>query len=303
MQPYSLASVSIPVVTIDAAAFFSFSRQQPGAEPPPPRDGAALLRPPGKLLLSSSVVARPSLLRRFSHPIPTTDACRFRGTHLSSTESPGPSAPPATGSRLAAATNAGVLPLDVLFDVLLRLSAKQLCRLRAVCRSWRTLTSDPLFTGAHAARHPLFLAYFRGVYTHIHVVGLSGSVVKQIPNVYGRLLPTSLDLARAVWNTCHVLDPATGSVCVLPENPATEHVGGENLSKPYATSLAFGKIAAAGEYKVVRMLRNPTLTPFNQEYLYEVLTINSGSGSSQPQWRATRGHDDFVHPDNPIRHR
>nr|CAB3456245.1 unnamed protein product [Digitaria exilis] len=133
-------------------------------------------------------------------------------------ESPGPSAPPATGSMLAA-PNAGVLPPDVLFDVLLRLSAKLLCRLRAVCRSWRALTSDPLFTGAHAARHPLFLANFRDDHTHVNVVDLSGSVVKRIPNVYGLLLPTSLDLACAmtVWDSCHVFDPSTGTVCVLPE--------------------------------------------------------------------------------------
>ena len=104
--------------------------------------------------------------------------------------SPGPSFPPP-----AASNSTGVLPPDLLFDVLLRLPAKELCRLRAVCRSWRSLTSDPLFVGEHAARHPgpLFLANFRGDEAHIHVVDLSGSVVKRIPSADGhRLLPTRL---------------------------------------------------------------------------------------------------------------
>ncbi|KAL6638459.1 hypothetical protein ACP70R_023954 [Stipagrostis hirtigluma subsp. patula] len=37
-----------------------------------------------------------------------------------------------------AAANYGVLPLDILYDVLLRLPADELCRLRIVCRSWRS---------------------------------------------------------------------------------------------------------------------------------------------------------------------
>ncbi|KAF0920014.1 hypothetical protein E2562_032498 [Oryza meyeriana var. granulata] len=44
----------------------------------------------------------------------------------------------------------GDIPSDVLHDVLLRLPAKNLGRLRAVCRSWRSLLSDPLFVAAHA---------------------------------------------------------------------------------------------------------------------------------------------------------
>ncbi|CAD6253692.1 unnamed protein product [Miscanthus lutarioriparius] len=45
------------------------------------------------------------------------------------------------------------LPTDVLFTVLLLLSAKELCRLRVVCRAWRSVTCDPHFIRAHAARH------------------------------------------------------------------------------------------------------------------------------------------------------
>ncbi|CAL4897534.1 unnamed protein product [Urochloa decumbens] len=48
-------------------------------------------------------------------------------------------------ARPLADGNYGVLPADVLYDILLRLPANHLCRLRLVCRSWRSLTSDPLF--------------------------------------------------------------------------------------------------------------------------------------------------------------
>nr|TKW30994.1 hypothetical protein SEVIR_2G076100v2 [Setaria viridis] len=37
----------------------------------------------------------------------------------------------------------GALPADLLYEILLRLAAIELCRLRLVCRSWRSLTSDP----------------------------------------------------------------------------------------------------------------------------------------------------------------
>lgn len=48
-----------------------------------------------------------------------------------------------------AASGIGVLPLDALREILLRLQTKELCRLRLVCRQWRSLLSDPNFAAAH----------------------------------------------------------------------------------------------------------------------------------------------------------
>ena len=203
--------------------------------------------------------------------------------------SPGPSSPPPARSgrrRPPVDSNAtGVLPPDVLFDVLLRLPAKELCRLRAVCRSWRELTSAPLFISEHAARHPLFLANFRDDRARVHVVDLSGNVVKVIPNPDGhQLLPTRLDLActATVSNSCRVLDPATGIVRVLPESPGAAHfliLKEEDLRRP-STSFAFGRIATTGEYKVFRILDLPShLANNNEHQLFEVLTINGASTS------------------------
>ncbi|XP_024319148.1 uncharacterized protein LOC112272479 [Brachypodium distachyon] len=59
-------------------------------------------------------------------------------------------------SRASAAGAIAVLPLDLLlWEILLRLPAAALLRCRAVCRSWRRLTSDnPGFLLAHHRRQP-----------------------------------------------------------------------------------------------------------------------------------------------------
>ncbi|CAN6213695.1 unnamed protein product [Urochloa humidicola] len=221
---------------------------------------------------------------------------------------PGPSSPPDSRSMHqrapSAASNSGVLPADVLFDVLLRLPAKELCRLRAVCRAWRSLTVDPLFAGAHAARHPLFLANFRDDRAHICVVDLCGNVVKRIPSADGhQLLHTRLDLAcvATVRYRCCVLNPATGSVEILPERPAADHLNRENFRKP-KTSFAFGRIAITGEYKVLRIFDRPSLPGFNEHQLFEVLTIKGASSSSSGcvQWRARQSYDRFVEASSAI---
>ncbi|KAF8741158.1 hypothetical protein HU200_013639 [Digitaria exilis] len=48
------------------------------------------------------------------------------------------------------ATASCVLPEDALYEILLRLPAKDLCRFRAVCRPWRSYH----FITAHASSHP-----------------------------------------------------------------------------------------------------------------------------------------------------
>ncbi|CAL5079559.1 unnamed protein product [Urochloa decumbens] len=223
--------------------------------------------------------------------------------------SPGPSSPPPTRSTrrrapsAAAASNAGPLPADVLFDVLLRLPAKELCRLRAVCRAWRSLTADPLFAGAHAARHrgpcPSLLAKFRDDEARIHVVDLRGGVLKRLacPGDGHELLCTRLDLACVASkdNSCRVLNPATGAAYALPESPAPEHAGRENSRDPY-TFFASGRVAATGECKVLRVFNRTEFDAFDQQQLFEVFTINGGAGGAQ--WRARESHYLFLEAHN-----
>ncbi|TVU39724.1 hypothetical protein EJB05_13162, partial [Eragrostis curvula] len=188
----------------------------------------------------------------------------------------------------AASTNkpGDLLPDDVLFDVLVRLTARDLCRLRAVCRRWRSLTVDRLFT-------------------HVHVVDLSGNVVKRIRinaddghHHQLQLLPTRLDLACVATETnngCRVLDLATGVAYALPESPAPEHEDHENLRRP-DTSYAFGTVPSTGEYKILRIFNRPEYYDVHKEQLFEVLTVHNGGCASSccTRWRARQPRDVFV---------
>ena len=119
---------------------------------------------------------------------------------------------------------AGELPRDALYDILLRLPAKDVCRLRAVSPSWRSLTLDPLFVKAHAARHPgplLATTFVDGESRGVSIVDLlSGDVIKRIrtsgPDL--RVPRTRLDRVCLVGGRhplgvpVTLLDPATGAV-------------------------------------------------------------------------------------------
>ncbi|OEL17814.1 hypothetical protein BAE44_0021167 [Dichanthelium oligosanthes] len=211
-----------------------------------------------------------------------------------------PRSPPTSRPRRApAASGSGILPPDLLFDVLLRLPAKELCRLRAVYRSWRVLTSDRLFVTAHAARHrgPLFVAKFRDDKTSISIVDLSGIVVKRIAGgaaagPYHQLLCTRLSLACLAtdWNRCSVVNPATGAVHVLPQSPAAEYVNRVNLRDPY-TIFTLGRVPSTGEHKVLRMF-NRLGFQNGGEQLFEVFTINGGT--DRAQWRGSHSPGLFI---------
>jgi hypothetical protein len=178
-----------------------------------------------------------------------------------------------------AAADGRDLPFDLMLDVLLCVPAKDLCCLRAVCRRWRAATSDPQFVREHAARHrvPLFLINPRDDDAHVLVMDVSGAVVKQIPiPAAHQLLCTRLDLACVVtgWNSCRVLDPATGAVVRGP--PALWHGRIRKLIQRN-TSFMFGRIASTGEYKVLRIR-----SQFGEQR-FEVFTI--GGGADSACWR------------------
>ncbi|TVU06082.1 hypothetical protein EJB05_49274, partial [Eragrostis curvula] len=212
----------------------------------------------------------------------------------------------------AAATNAshGVLPLDVVFDILMRLPAKEICRFRAVCRHWRSLTSDPLFIEAHAARHPgpLIVASFDGDGEHVHLMDLSGHVVKRLPVADARkCLCSRLDLicvADMKWRHS-VINPATGAVLHLPDAPpqgscldhssSDEEVDwGDSVwqQDPEYSVFALGRVESTGEYKVLRI---PCVDKTSRDIddtswlVCSVLTIVDGSCVTR--WRSTKSPD------------
>ncbi|KAL6599918.1 hypothetical protein ACP70R_045569 [Stipagrostis hirtigluma subsp. patula] len=161
------------------------------------------------------------------------------------------------------AANYGVLPMDVLFDVLLRLPADELCRLCLVCQSWRSLTSDPIFAKAHSSRHPHVVAIHRG---EVHVVDLSGNVLKRIHlEHHGSYITTQLDLLYIVsigWTRqAYALNVVTGMV--------------EHRTQPSSSELTsvLGYVPSTGEYKVLRIVWREAC---------EVITLGSGNNGG---WR------------------
>ncbi|KAJ1283635.1 hypothetical protein BS78_03G143400 [Paspalum vaginatum] len=143
-----------------------------------------------------------------------------------------------------------VLPLDVVYEILLQVPAKTLCRLRAVCRPWRSLL----------ARRK----------DGDRITGMSSDLV----------------CIKAVHNGSYrLVNPATGAVCRLPQHLAQEHVARGLKLRDYCDPVHMFGSVSNGEYKVLRMLprRNPGTCTKNARLL-EVCTLNS-SRRRRARWR------------------
>ncbi|KAJ1288166.1 hypothetical protein BS78_02G069500 [Paspalum vaginatum] len=204
------------------------------------------------------------------------------------------------------ASNTGVLPSDALYEILLRLPAKEFCRLRVVCRPWRSLLSDPHLIAAHAARHPLPLivtGYDDDTSEHhstgsgntgiiIDIMDLSGHVVKRVrtktPETE-QVMFIQLGLVCTGRGFGHgasykLLNLSTGAVCALPEGYAPH----EEPIMDYQTFVALGKVESTGEYKVLRVIENSDEHE-EPEQLYEVCTLDvDGIGSNTSCWRGNK---------------
>ncbi|GJN03454.1 hypothetical protein PR202_ga20904 [Eleusine coracana subsp. coracana] len=196
----------------------------------------------------------------------------------------------------ATASHGRVLPQDVLFDILLRLPAKDICRFRAVCRHWQSLTSEPLFIEAHTARHPpdpLITASsysdHDGQHVHVIVMDLSGRVVKRVPSEDGLMLVQSrLDLICVSDSDGRfsVMNRATGDIRRLPETPPEEDEDYTDSSSedeerdrnPSYTVFALWRVDSTGEYKVLRLSAIDTEDPRDPHIICSVLTINNRPG-------------------------
>ncbi|KAM0844658.1 hypothetical protein ACQ4PT_056907 [Festuca glaucescens] len=119
-----------------------------------------------------------------------------------------------------------VQPADVLYEILLRVPTKPLCRFRAVCPSWRFLLCDPTFVAAQAARHPgpLIVVAMEDTYTDVEIMDISGNVIKRLKST--QQCPTDnmwthRDLVCFLGDDGRhrVLDPATGVTSFLPPRP------------------------------------------------------------------------------------
>ncbi|CAL5078972.1 unnamed protein product [Urochloa decumbens] len=187
------------------------------------------------------------------------------------------------------------LPLskDLLFEVLLRLPAKVLCRFRLVCRSWRSLISDPIFVKAHSSRHPLVVGLryvpmsgrgWRSRRRHDHQIQLldpfSGNVLRRIRTRQSwrdHELSTHLGLlciserGRA-QEEATVLNPATGELLMLPTTGIVTKY--KDKSMTWSTCV-LGWVPSTGEYKVLRVCRyndGPYLDG-DRVQIYHVITV------------------------------
>ncbi|CAN6243833.1 unnamed protein product [Urochloa humidicola] len=181
-----------------------------------------------------------------------------------------------------------LLPGDALYEILLRVPARDLCRFRAVCRPWSRLLSDPYFIAAHVGRHPepLVVAgtfcWSDGIICNIF--DLSGRLVKRILST-GNERVTSVNLDSVCTSTdgegrrLRLHNLATGAVFALPEDLAEEHAARERHTHRFHVEAEFGQVPSTGEYKVLRVLN---CFSDHDVQLYEVITLN---GSSHAKWR------------------
>ncbi|KAL6595031.1 hypothetical protein ACP70R_048134 [Stipagrostis hirtigluma subsp. patula] len=191
-----------------------------------------------------------------------------------------------------AAFGASVLPLDAWHDILLRLPAKELCRLRVVCRPWRRLLSDPHFIAAHGARHsaPLFVVgqpwYSRGD-TLLEIMDLSGNVIRRFRKTAAGKAKHEWAMASAPSDlvtvgegdnitgsySCRLLNPGTGSVQLLPEGD-----GAVDVRERHISSAQIGPTGAHNVLCVIYFISNDHST---DRHVYEVFAID---GRGQARW-------------------
>ncbi|XP_020173693.1 F-box protein At3g07870-like [Aegilops tauschii subsp. strangulata] len=186
----------------------------------------------------------------------------------------------------------GSIDDDVLYEILLSLPAKLLCRLRAVCRSWRSLLSAPSFIAAHTARQaaPLLIVHVHDASSlNVHVLDTSSGQVDKRIRVKTQSSTTwdhnSLMLMRTphdlplVHLPCaddelrlRVLDPVTGADFALPD---VDH----DKQHCYSALFMIGKVSS-GDYKVLCLSMCTSVS--NGQQLCKVLNL-----SGDRRWRDT----------------
>ncbi|CAN6222799.1 unnamed protein product [Urochloa humidicola] len=198
---------------------------------------------------------------------------------------------------VAVATNNGddVFPTDVLREIFLHLPAKELCRLRLVCRSWRSFTSDPIFAESHSRRHPVLIGLHRphrhtsedeSLFSYlvhkgpeIHFIDLtSGDIVKRIANVPRHSFHLSVQLDYVCVSVSKapsiVLDTATGEVANLRSESAVP-----------ISPFVLGFVPSTGELKVLRFRLDHDVSFHGGGYEHVCYAITFDGDGGDNEWR------------------
>ncbi|CAM0901431.1 unnamed protein product [Alopecurus aequalis] len=188
---------------------------------------------------------------------------------------------------IVATTNDGVLPLDVIYDILLRLPTESICRFRAVSRSWRSLLCHPDYIAA--ARNPgprIAIGMSNLSYTNeINLLELeSGDAIKRA-NVattdphseflcMGDISHDGLVCVADRSRRLHLLDLTSGVVSPLPDyaRPPTNW-----------TTFTVARTTSKREHKLLAI--STSLTHHHERQVCRILTV----GSAYSGWRDT-GH-------------
>jgi F-box interacting protein len=161
------------------------------------------------------------------------------------------------------------LPENVVFDVLVRLPLKALCRFRCVSKAWRTLISDPGFVAAQRSHAgPLIVGVFGWGPDHeLRVLDTHGDVLRVFEVKESAMLaPTRLDLicVDRMRLGAMIVDPAARRAFTV----------GRDVDR--WSNFSFGRATPSGAYKVLRFYETPTT-------VCEVATITDDG--AEPTWR------------------
>ncbi|CAL4897530.1 unnamed protein product [Urochloa decumbens] len=195
----------------------------------------------------------------------------------------------------------GVLPADVLYDILLRLPANHLCRLRLVCRSWRSLTSDPLFAKDHSRRRPHVITLSQQRQDELHVIDLRDRIIVKTIHIPqpGAYLLAELDLVCVMyphfvaWGAACVLDLQQGTGSAAIADITVDHQVLRSSFPLMVPSYTLGHVPSTGEHKMFRLcdvfIAGYQAVNSKQQICHVMILIAS---TTERRWRVT--------PDPPV---
>lgn len=174
-----------------------------------------------------------------------------------------------------------LLPENAMFDILVRLPVKALCKFRCVSKAWHALISDPFFLKSHqkqSERNPRLV--INGICDHelgntrLTSLDMQGNVVSEIVKSVeheGRTLSlfTCLDLV-CMYQQEHVYlcNPTTCETFLVPDR-SSKYFGTNGI---YA--LAFGYLPRSEEYKILSIFNLNAVAMHKPSYLVcELMTI------------------------------
>lgn len=186
------------------------------------------------------------------------------------------------------------LPSDVIFNILLLLPVKTVCRPRCVSKTWSSLISSPSFLNSHRQLFEqnalLFVAFWRGPEKGYRILNKQGKILDHQALETTRpsqVAFSCLDLVCFYDNKrVYIRNPSTREQITLPESPFDRFVRicSSAWNEPICCSsrLAFAYIASKSEYKVFKIYQKLGGW-LAGETVCEVFTLGTEC------WRAVKG--------------